>query len=132
MIVSWSRTAYPPHPSLTLCGTSSEEYKHLVLLGVTLDSKLTFEKHIRQMAASISQKIGIVRKCYRTLGRSEAINKAFFAYVLPCFILRRKFISWDISSIRHQLSFALLNINVTLQIKNFEILLNVLEGLKKN
>jgi len=85
MIVSRSRTPYPPHPPLSLCGTSLEESDHLVLLGVTLDSKLTFEKHIRQMAASISQKIGILRKCYRTLGRSEAINKSFFAYVLPCF-----------------------------------------------
>ena len=37
---------------------------HLVLLGVTLDNKLTFEKHIRQMAASLSQEIGIFRKCY--------------------------------------------------------------------
>ena len=85
MIVSRSRTLYPPHPPLSLCGTSLEESDHLLLLGVTLDSKLTFEKHIRQMAASISQKIGILRKCYRTLGRSEAINKSFFAYVLPCF-----------------------------------------------
>ena len=38
---------------------------------------------IRQMAASISQKIGILRKYYRTLGRSEAINKSF----LPMFYL---------------------------------------------
>ena len=83
MIVSRSRTPYPPHPPLSLCGTSLEESDHLVLLGVTLDSKLTFEKHIRQMAASISQKVGILRKCYRTLGRSEAINKSF----LPMFYL---------------------------------------------
>ena len=85
MIVSRSLTPFPPHPSLSLCGTSLEESNNLLLLGVTLDSKLTFEKHIRQMAASISQKVGILRKCYRTLGRSEALNKSFFAYVLPCF-----------------------------------------------
>ena len=85
MIVSRSRTPCPPHPPLSLCGTSLEESDHLVLLGVTLDSKLTFEKHICQMAASISQKIGILCKCYRTLGRSEAINESLFACVLPCF-----------------------------------------------
>ena len=32
------------------------------LLGVTIDDKLTFEKHIRNIVSSIAQKTGLVRK----------------------------------------------------------------------
>ena len=85
MIVSRSRTDYPPHPPLHLCGTTLEVSNSLKLLGVTLDSKLTFEKHIRNMASSISQKTGILRKGCKTLGRNDAVIKSFYAFILPCF-----------------------------------------------
>ena len=32
------------------------------LLGVTIDDKLTFEKHIRNIASSIVQKTGLIRR----------------------------------------------------------------------
>ena len=85
MIVSRSRTDYPPHPPLFLCGTTLEVSSSLKLFGVTLDSKLTFEKHIRSMASFISQKTGILRKCCRTLGRNDAVIRSFYAFILPCF-----------------------------------------------
>ena len=67
-------------PSLLLCGATLEVSISLKLLGFTLDCKQTFQ-HIHQMAASISQKIGILRKCYRNLGRSEAKAKSSFALI---------------------------------------------------
>ena len=48
-IVSRSRTMHPKSPPLTVGGTVLKESDDLdlVILGVTFDSKLTFQKHIR-------------------------------------------------------------------------------------
>ena len=45
MIVSRSRTMHPQSPQLTIDGTVLNESDDLDILGVTFDSKLTFEKH---------------------------------------------------------------------------------------
>ena len=45
MVVSRSRTMHPQLPSLTIVGTVLKESDDLVILGVTFDSKMTFEKH---------------------------------------------------------------------------------------
>ena len=47
MIVSRSRTMHPQSPPLTIGGTVPKESDDLVILGVTFDSKITFEKHLR-------------------------------------------------------------------------------------
>ena len=47
MIVSRSRTVHPELTSLTLDGTVLKESADLVILGVTFDAKMTFEKHLR-------------------------------------------------------------------------------------
>ena len=49
MIVSKSRTMHPQSPPLTIGGTVLKESDDLVILGVTIDSKMTFEKHIRSI-----------------------------------------------------------------------------------
>ena len=55
VMVSRSRTINPQH-SLVM----GDLFK---LLGVLFDKKLTFEKHLRSVATSIAQKVGILRKC---------------------------------------------------------------------
>ena len=45
MIVSRSRKMHPPSPPATIGGTVLKESDDLVILGVTFDSKMTFEKH---------------------------------------------------------------------------------------
>ena len=45
MIVSRSLTMHPKSPPLTIGGTVLKESDGLDILGVTFDSKLTFEKH---------------------------------------------------------------------------------------
>ena len=46
MIVSRSRTTHPQSPPLTIGGTVLKKSDHLVILGVTFDSKMTFERHL--------------------------------------------------------------------------------------
>ena len=46
MIVSSSRTMYPQSPPLTIDGTVLKESDDMDILGVTFDSKMTFEKHL--------------------------------------------------------------------------------------
>ena len=46
MIVSRSRTMHPQSPTSTIGGTVQKKSDDLVILGVTFDSKMTFEKHL--------------------------------------------------------------------------------------
>ena len=64
MIVPRSRTVHPQSPPLTIGGTVLEESDDLVILGVTFDSKMTFEKHIRSVSRAASQRLGILRKSW--------------------------------------------------------------------
>ena len=48
MIVSRSRTVHPQSPPLTIGGTVLKESDGLVILEVTFDSKLIFEKHLHR------------------------------------------------------------------------------------
>ena len=62
MIVSRSRTMHPQSPPLNIGGTILNEADDLVILGVAIDSKMTFEKHLRSVSRAASQKLGILRK----------------------------------------------------------------------
>ena len=65
MIVSRSGTMHPQSPPLTIGGTILKESDDLVILGVTFDSKLTFEKHLRLVSRAASQRLGILQKSWR-------------------------------------------------------------------
>ena len=62
MIVSRSRTAHPQSLLLTIGGTVLKESDDLVILGVTFDSKMTFEKHLRSVSREALQRLGILRR----------------------------------------------------------------------
>ena len=62
MIVSRSRTIHPQSPQLTIGGTVLKESDDLIILGVTFDSKMTLEKHLRSVSRAASQSLGILRK----------------------------------------------------------------------
>ena len=59
MIVSRSCTMQPQSPPLTIGGTLLKESEDTVLLGVTFDAKLTFEKHLLLVSRAASQRLGI-------------------------------------------------------------------------
>ena len=62
LIVSRAINLQLPLPPLILNGSVIHESKNVKLLGVYIDSKLTFEYHLHHLSNNISQKIGIVRK----------------------------------------------------------------------
>ena len=62
MIVSRSRTMHPQLPPLTIGGTVLKESGDLVILGVTFDSMMTFEKHLRSVSRAASQRLNNLRK----------------------------------------------------------------------
>ena len=55
MIVSRSRPTHPQSPPLTIGGTVLKKSDDLVILGVTFDSKMTFEKHLRSVSRAASK-----------------------------------------------------------------------------
>ena len=65
MIVSRSSTMHPQEPLLTIGGTVLKESDYLVISGVTFDSKMTFEKHLRSVSRAASQRFGILRRTWR-------------------------------------------------------------------
>ena len=85
MIFSRSRTALPHHPDLYLGNTLIENAVALKLLGVLFDPKLTFESHLRTVASSISQKLGIMRKSWQTYRDDSVVLKCFYSFILPFF-----------------------------------------------
>jgi hypothetical protein len=51
LTISWSRTPLPLHGDLLLSGSVLDVSQSLVVLCVTLDSKLTFEAHIWEVVS---------------------------------------------------------------------------------
>ena len=52
MIVSRSRTVFPPHPDLLVGSTFLNSCEFFKVLGVMFDSKFTFERHIRSISSA--------------------------------------------------------------------------------
>ena len=84
LLVSRSRSELPPHPLLYAGGDQIQEERHMKVLGVVLDSKLTYEEHLRQVASRAGQKTGILRKAARLIASDSAIlGGCLRACVLP-------------------------------------------------
>ena len=64
LIVSRYSTMHPQSPSVKIGGTVLKESDDLVILGVTFDSKVTFEKHVHSVSRAASQRPGILRKSW--------------------------------------------------------------------
>ena len=83
MVVSTSRTMHPQSPPLTIRGTVLKESDDLVILGVTLTSKMTFEKHLRSVSRAASRRLGILRKSWRVFHDRSLLGRCFRGFVLP-------------------------------------------------
>ena len=57
-----SCTAHPQSATLTIAGTAPKESDDHDIFGVTFDSKMTFEKHLRSVSRAAFQTLGILRK----------------------------------------------------------------------
>ena len=87
MIVSRSYTMHPHSPLLTIGGTELNESDDLVILGVTFNSKMTFEKHLHLVSREASKRPGILRKSWRVLHErlEEVLARCVRGFVLPVF-----------------------------------------------
>ena len=83
MIVSGSHTTHQQSPPLTIGGTVLKESDDLVILGVTFDSKMTLEKHLRSASRETSQRLGILRKSWRVFHDRSLLGRCFQGFVLP-------------------------------------------------
>ena len=68
MIVSRSRTVFPPHLDLLVGSTSLNSCEFFKVLGVMFDRKFTFERHIRSISFLVAQKIGLLENILESLG----------------------------------------------------------------
>ena len=60
-----------------------KESADLDILGVTFDSKMTFEKHHRSVSGAASQRLGILRKSSRVFHDRLLLWRCFRGLVLP-------------------------------------------------
>ena len=74
---------HPQSPPLTIGRTVLSESDNLVILGVTFDSKMTFEKHLRSVSRAVSQRLGILRKSWRVFYDRSLLGRCFRGFVLP-------------------------------------------------
>ena len=70
-------------PALTIGGTVPKESDDLVILGVTFDSTMTFEKHLRSVSRAASQRLGILRKSWPVFHDRSLLGRCFRGFVLP-------------------------------------------------
>ena len=83
MTVSRSRTVHPQSPPLTLGGTVLKKSDDLIILGVTFDSKMTFEKHLHLVSSAAYQRLGILRKSWRVFHDRSLLGRCFWGFVIP-------------------------------------------------
>ena len=70
-------------PPLTIGGTVLTESYALVILGVTFDYKMTFEKYIRSVPRAASQRLGILRKSRLVFHEKSLPGRCFRGFVMP-------------------------------------------------
>ena len=70
-------------PPITIFGTVLKESDDLVILGVTFDSKMIFEKHLRSDSRTASQRLGILRKSWRVFHDKSLLGRCFRGFVVP-------------------------------------------------
>ena len=71
-----------PVTPLTIARTVLKESDDLVMLGVTFDSKMTLEKHLRLVSRAASQRLGTLRKSWRVFHDRSLLGRCF--RVLSC------------------------------------------------
>ena len=77
IIVSRSGTMHPQSRPLTFGGTILKESYDFVILGVTFDSNMTFEKHLHSVSRAASQSLGILRKSWQVLHDKTLLERCF-------------------------------------------------------
>lgn len=80
MLFRNSQTVVPPHPPLNVANEVIEEVQSFKYLGVHLDNRLTWRKHIDEVVSSCSALCGILRKLAWILPQ-HALLKIYYAFI---------------------------------------------------
>ena len=67
---------------LTLDGTVLKASADLVILRVTFDAKMTFEKHHDSVSSAAGQRLGIMRKSWQVFHDRSLLLRSFWSFVL--------------------------------------------------
>ena len=59
-----------------------KESADLVILGVTFDAKMTFEKHLRAVSSAAAQRLGNMRKSWQVFHDWSLLLRSFWSFVL--------------------------------------------------
>ena len=54
-----------------------------MILGVTFDSKMTFEKHLRSVSRAASQRLGILKKSWQVFHDISLLGRCFRCFIFP-------------------------------------------------
>ena len=84
MLISRSRTVETLFPDLLIDGSVVEIDLELKILGVIIDSKLSFEKQVRAIATSASMRVGILRKTMSVFSRCRCSCQMLLGIYTPC------------------------------------------------
>ena len=66
---------------LTLDGTVLKESADLVILGVTFDAKMIFEKHLRSVSSAAAQRLGVMRKSWQVFHDLSFLLRSIWSIV---------------------------------------------------
>ena len=89
----------PCFPELTLDDIALKETSELIILAYTFDTKLTFERHVRSVSSSASQRIGVLRRACNIFDSAELMQHCFRRFMLP--ILEYASVGWYSAAVRH-------------------------------
>ena len=64
-------------------GAALKESADLVILGVTFDANMTFQKHLSSVPSNASQRLGIVRKSWQVFHDQSLLLRFLWNFVLP-------------------------------------------------
>ena len=73
---------HPQLPTLTIGRTVLKDYDDLVILGVTFDSQMTFEKPLCSVSRAFSQRLGILWKFWQVFHDKLLLERQFWSTVL--------------------------------------------------
>ena len=81
-MICWTWTNAPCYGDFTAGGAELEKVKGLRILGVFLNSKLTFETHLFEVVSKASRSLGVVCRQEKLFECPRLLNSCFNEYVL--------------------------------------------------
>ena len=71
-----------PHPLITIGNVNVAWVCHVRLLGITIDRKLTWKKHLKELKNNFVCKLNLLKKC--SFLKKQSLLDLYFKVILPC------------------------------------------------